>query len=344
MKLSVIVPVYNVEKFLPRCLDSLLRQGLEVGEYEVICVNDGSPDGSAAILAEYERKHPEVFKVITQENRGSGAARNVGLKVAQGEYIGFLDTDDYVVDDAFRYLYDHFCKEQKPDVLQFQYKEVFTDGVTLVDPDAKPDGEILFDGDGVVEYNKKGDPTVWNKFFRHQFLLDHSLEFEAVAFEDNLFNFSVFRLHPRLVIVSCNVNRYEQGNSGSTMQTLDKGCVLAQLDDLIYLMVLMYRYLDSEEAPDLAPAAWLNLKMFHSNYNSKLCRIGLTHGEWSHYALKLYPDGVALLKKETSPTFLGRTIQWLKIKSLRSYLVYCFTHWLLTLWLKSSARKQILHR
>ena len=82
MKLSVIVPVYNVEKFLPRCLDSLLRQGLEVGEYEVICVNDGSPDGSAAILAEYEKKHPEVFKVITQENRGSGAARNAGLKVA----------------------------------------------------------------------------------------------------------------------------------------------------------------------------------------------------------------------------------------------------------------------
>ena len=70
MKLSVIVPVYNVEKFLPRCLDSLLRQGMEVGEYEIICVNDGSPDGCGKILADYERKHPDLINVITQKNGG----------------------------------------------------------------------------------------------------------------------------------------------------------------------------------------------------------------------------------------------------------------------------------
>ncbi len=101
MKLSVIVPAYNVEKFLPRCLDSLLRQGLEVGEYEVICVNDGSPDNCAQILAEYEQKYPGIFRVITQENRGLGEARNTGMKVAQGEYIAFVDSDDYVVDGGW---------------------------------------------------------------------------------------------------------------------------------------------------------------------------------------------------------------------------------------------------
>ena len=67
MKLSVIVPVYNVEKFLPRCLDSLIRQGLSADEYEVICVNDGSPDNRAQILADYEQKHPDIFRVIMQE-------------------------------------------------------------------------------------------------------------------------------------------------------------------------------------------------------------------------------------------------------------------------------------
>ena len=66
MKLSVIVPIYNVEKFLPRCLDSLLRQGLSASEFEVICVNDGSPDNCAQILADYEKKHPDIFRVITQ--------------------------------------------------------------------------------------------------------------------------------------------------------------------------------------------------------------------------------------------------------------------------------------
>ena len=110
MKLSVIVPVYNVEKFLPRCLDSLLRQGLEVGEYEVICVNDGSPDGCGKILADYERKHPDLINVITQKNGGLSAARNTGMLRARGEYLVFIDSDDYVVDGAFRYLYDHFCQ------------------------------------------------------------------------------------------------------------------------------------------------------------------------------------------------------------------------------------------
>ena len=70
MKLSIIVPVYNVEHFLRRCLDSLLRQGLEAGEYEVVCVNDGSSDGSAAILDDYEQRFPDVFRIITQRTKG----------------------------------------------------------------------------------------------------------------------------------------------------------------------------------------------------------------------------------------------------------------------------------
>ena len=104
MKLSVIVPVYNVEKYLPRCLDSLLRQDMEAGTWEVICVNDGSPDNCATILAEYEQKHPEIFKVITQNNLGLGEARNTGMRAAQGEWIGFVDSDDSVVSLTNRYV------------------------------------------------------------------------------------------------------------------------------------------------------------------------------------------------------------------------------------------------
>ena len=131
IKLSVIVPVYNVEPFLPRCLDSLLRQGmkgadsaeaLERGEseWEVICVNDGSPDNCATILAEYERKYPDIFKVITQKNWGLGEARNTGMKVAQGEWIGFVDSDDYVVDGAYKQICHQFL-DDTIDVLQFRY-------------------------------------------------------------------------------------------------------------------------------------------------------------------------------------------------------------------------------
>ena len=342
MKLSVIVPVYNVEKFLPRCLDSLLRQGMEAGEYEIICVNDGSPDGSGKILADYERKHPDLINVVTQKNGGLSAARNTGMLLARGEYLVFIDSDDYVIDGAFRYLYDHFCAEQKPDVLHFQYKMVFTDGVTLVDPDAKPDGEILFDGDGVEAYNKNMDSMVWNKFYRHQFLTEHHLTFEIVVFEDNLFNFDVFRLHPRLVIVSCNVNRYEQCNGGSIMRTVNKERVLVQLNDLYYHVYLMYHYLESEETPDLAPAARRLLLSHHCNFRNKLCHISLTRDEWSRYIRLLRPRGIALLERQKEPTRLGRTIEWLKNRSLRSYPIYRLTYWLYTYVFEGRVRKMIV--
>ena len=112
MKLSVIVPVYNVEKYLPRCLDSLLRQGMESGDGEVICVNDGFPDNSAAILADYQQRHPDIFKVITQENMGVGEARNIGMRIARGEYIGFVDSDDFVAENSYSYLCEHFLGEE----------------------------------------------------------------------------------------------------------------------------------------------------------------------------------------------------------------------------------------
>lgn len=343
MQLSVIVPVYNVEKYLPRCLDSLLRQGMEAGEYEIICVNDGSPDGSAAILADYERKHPDLISVITQKNGGPSAARNTGMLLARGEYLIFIDSDDYVIDGAFRYLYDHFCAEKKPDVLHFQYKMVFTDGVTLVDPDAKPDGEILFDGDGTEFFNKQGlSPYVWTKFYRHQFLLEHHLKFEIVVFEDNLFNFDVFRLHPRLVIVSCNVNRYEQCNGGSIMRTVNKERVLVQLNDLYFHFTLMYRYLESEKTPDLAPAARRLLLSHHCTFRDKLCHISLTRDEWSRYTRLLRPRGIALLERQKEPTLLGRVIKWLKNRSLRSYPIYRLTYWLYVYVFEGRVRKMIV--
>lgn len=96
-KVSVVIPVYNVEKYLGECLDSVLRQTLK--DLEVICVDDGSMDGSPAILAEYARKDPRI-KVVTRANGGLSAARNTGMDAATGKYIYFLDSDDWIVDDA----------------------------------------------------------------------------------------------------------------------------------------------------------------------------------------------------------------------------------------------------
>ena len=93
-KISVIIPVYNVEKYLRECLDSLLNQTFK--DIEIICVNDGSTDGSLNILNEYASKDSR-FIIINQNNQGLSAARNNGLNVAKGDYVAFLDSDDYIL-------------------------------------------------------------------------------------------------------------------------------------------------------------------------------------------------------------------------------------------------------
>ena len=97
-KVSIVIPVYNVEKYLRRCLDSILAQ--DFADTEVICVNDGSTDTSPSILEEYAARCPNI-RVLTQPNRGLGAARNAGLDAADGEYIIFVDSDDFLAPGYF---------------------------------------------------------------------------------------------------------------------------------------------------------------------------------------------------------------------------------------------------
>lgn len=118
-KISVIIPVFNVEKFLPKCLDSLVNQTLR--DIEIICVNDGSTDNSLNILREYEKTDTR-FKIITQENQGQGIARNKAINVAKGEYTVFVDPDDWIELDALEKIYKHF-KKTNADVIQFNYKK-----------------------------------------------------------------------------------------------------------------------------------------------------------------------------------------------------------------------------
>ena len=102
IKVSVVVPVYKTEPYVRQCLDSLINQKLE--DIEIICVDDGSPDGAGAILDEYAKKDKRV-KVVHQENKGAGVAYAVGQRLAKGDYVGFLDSDDWVESAAFEDLY-----------------------------------------------------------------------------------------------------------------------------------------------------------------------------------------------------------------------------------------------
>jgi len=284
MKLSVIVPVYNVERFLQRCLDSLLRQGLSADEYEVICVNDGSPDNCAQILTEYEEKHPDIFRVITQENQGLGGARNTGTALAKGEYVTYLDSDDFIIDNAYSYLLEHFCKD-KPDVLCYGHMLIYTDGMALQRGDTHPDGEVIFDGDGVDAYNQNPLPFVWSKFYKRAFLEQYNIQSHIVSCQDEIFNFDVFRHHPHTRIVSSNVCRYELGNENSIQRTTNKQKAMRTMDDMFDNIEYVSSYITSDTWT-MKPAAIRDINNFLTTYHKKLSMVLLSWNEWSHYHQK----------------------------------------------------------
>lgn len=114
--LSIIIPVYNSEEYLRECLDSCLNQDLAYDDYEIICINDGSSDGSLSILKEYEKECSNLNVVSLERNRGVSVARNVGIEQAVGEYIWFVDSDDYIAYNVLKDLKDQIRKS-KPDVL-----------------------------------------------------------------------------------------------------------------------------------------------------------------------------------------------------------------------------------
>lgn len=117
IKVSICVPVYNMEKYLKDCVESLINQTLK--EIEIIFVNDGSTDNSVEILKKYQKKYHNI-KVITQENQGLGGARNTGIENANGEYIGFVDADDFVEKDMYERMYNE-AKKQKAEIVMCDY-------------------------------------------------------------------------------------------------------------------------------------------------------------------------------------------------------------------------------
>lgn len=186
MKFSIIIPVYNVEAYLHQCLDSVLCQ--DFSDWEVVCVNDGSTDGSAAILEDYVAKDAR-FRLVTQPNGGLSAARNAGLDAAQGEYILFLDSDDWLVENALMVLSTNLSGE---DMLCFSGRRFFekTHGFNPSD--------LLKNGDyqsGMDYYNENAllprdfaFVCVVLRAYRRTFLMDNGLRFkEGILHEDNLF-------------------------------------------------------------------------------------------------------------------------------------------------------------
>lgn len=229
-RVSIIVPIYNVEKYLSRCLDSLLSQRLR--EIEIIAVNDGSKDSSLEILKEYSAKDKRI-KVIDQPNRGVSCARNRGIKAATGEYIGFVDPDDWVEDDMYATMYNHAISE-KVDIVMCSYVREFGSHSKIKKFNLP--NLIRYEGEEVKEnfmrrlvgpINEEiSNPelldawgTVWSKLYRSEVIKDNRVRFidlnKIGSNEDNLFNIEVFYYAKSFLFLNSAYYHYWRVNSKS---------------------------------------------------------------------------------------------------------------------------------
>lgn len=178
-KVSVIVPVYNVEAYLPRCIASIQEQ--TESDIEIILVDDGSPDACGEICEEFAEKDCRI-RVIHQENSGQGVARNTGLSVANGEYILFVDSDDWIEPDLIEIAYSS-AKEFHAEMLLFDFQAVDAqDNVVYRSAQKVPSNTLL-----CAKTDKSfllTDPSPWNKLLKRSWLLEKQFSFPKMYYED----------------------------------------------------------------------------------------------------------------------------------------------------------------
>ncbi len=188
--LSVILPVYNVEQYLPQCLDSILAQSMQ--DFELICVNDGSTDNSLAVLKEYAKKSDKI-QVITISNSGVGITRNTAMSLVKGSFLTFLDSDDYIQSEYFKSIADVVTRYPDIDIIQFDYYS-FEDGSDAMKYDKSTITDFAepyekFAWKQRCPHSLHGTRMfVWDKVYRTEFLKQHDLQFPNYPLgEDVLF-------------------------------------------------------------------------------------------------------------------------------------------------------------
>lgn len=215
-KVSVIIPVYNVEKYLERCLDSLLNQKFK--DYELIIVNDGSPDNSQDIIDRYVKKYPKKIRAFKKENGGISTARNLGLKNTKSKYVTFVDSDDYVHENYLKSMYDKISSDD--------YDFVVCD-LVLAYPDGKLERKSsLFEKDLTTPKEIKEKmhdfyPIVANKMYKTELITEDNLFHEGVLYEDVEFMYRLFSKVKKIGVVDEGLYYYYQ-NSTSIMHTFNK--------------------------------------------------------------------------------------------------------------------------
>lgn len=216
VKVSVIVPVYNVEKFLPKCLDSLVNQTLE--DIEILVVNDGSPDNSQAIIDDYAARYPDKIRPFVKENGGLSDARNFGVARAKGEYIAFIDSDDYVDMDMFEKMYQK-AVETDAQVVCCPLSHEFMNKTRKTFYDETFFGENVRNSPKILTY---GNSFAHNKIYQRAFWQEHDFQFPIRQwFEDSYLIYNVMLAANHVELVNIPFMHYVRFREDSITNQFD---------------------------------------------------------------------------------------------------------------------------
>lgn len=234
VKISIIVPVYNTAKYLDKCIQTLIKQTLE--DIEIIFIDDGSEDGSAEILKNYA-KNDKRISILNQNHKRQGAARNYGLSIAQGEYIGFVDSDDWVELDMFEKLY-YQAKETDSDIVMCSMN-TFEDGTNKIIVNTYNTLDIFnqkffensFTPQDTLNFIFNISVSPCNKIYRKSLIVKNNIKFpENIYFEDNAFFFKSWLNAQKISLLNQKLYQYRKSTASTTKSDKNKLDIFKTLD------------------------------------------------------------------------------------------------------------------
>lgn len=291
MKLSIIIPVYNTEQTLKKCIDSVLQSSLN--NFEIILVNDGSTDNSAKICESYKNNYPEQVQVIHQKNQGLSAARNAGLEMAKGQYITFIDSDDYITKDLYHHLLEQLNDNNSIDLLEYS---LVKKGINNT--------EIVFNFSNTIYHNHNDywfktraytHAFAWNKIYKREIFKDLRYSI-GKKFEDVWLLPSIIQQCQTIATTSCGYYHYYYNPYGITATA-----------DGIALQDLLNAYLKAFEQYQNADYYLNMLNVQIDVFNRLKAPILLPYKQyWTHFKLIL----VSCLGVKTTCRIMNFLYKW----------------------------------
>ena len=255
MKLSIILPTYNVSQYIVKCIRSIENQDISKEEYELIFIDDESPDSSVEIIKEQQKIYPNI-RLVSKKNGGASSARNYGIQYATGDYIWFFAPDDYIEHNVLKRLLDE-AYDKKLDLLSFNIYSVFDNGYEEIgfNPEFQPTS--IISGETYIRDYELGC-SLWFYIVKKNIIVNNNLTFtDGIRFDDTEFTLRLFKYINRMTF--CNIRVYNYvGRIGSITKTINEKQILHMIHSWQYIIDNESKIFGDNSPYSKAATIWVN--------------------------------------------------------------------------------------